>query len=206
MGHDKVTVRLRPVGVKRFDVRRFQVAPSAFSRGDKCRRPSTDVGIPARQCDLRYLARGLLSTPRLRRHTMNRTTLAAAIAFATLAAATPAQAGVRVGIHIGNDRPGYYERGDSRGRSNVGRIAFDNGYRDGLREGEKDDRRDDRYNYRDEGRYRDGDSGYRREYGPRYEYVSAYRRGFEEGYRQGYSNRRGQGRYDGRGNGRYDRR
>lgn len=123
---------------------------------------------------------------------MNRRTLAAALAFATLAAATPSQAGVQVGIHIGSDRGGYYDRG----RYDVRRIAFDNGYRDGLREGEKDDRSDDRYNYRDERRYRQADAGYRREFGSRYAYAAAYRQGFERGYRLGYSNRRGYGRYD----------
>ena len=94
---------------------------------------------------------------------MNRRTIATALALATLAAATPAQAGVQIGIRIGNDRGGYSERG----RYDVRRIAFDNGYRDGLREGQKDDRRDDRYNYRDEKRYRQADAGYRREYGSR---------------------------------------
>jgi len=129
---------------------------------------------------------------------MKKTTLAAAIALATVAAATtpaPAQAAdVRVGIHIGSQRPGYYQRGSY----DVGRIAYDNGYRDGLREGNKDDRSNDRYGYRDEGRWRSGDAGYRYEYGPRYAYISSYRRGFEEGYRRGYANwnsRRGYRRY-----------
>lgn len=122
---------------------------------------------------------------------MRRTTLAAALAFATLAAfATPAQAGGQIGIQAGPNR-GYYDRG----RYEVRRIAFDNGYRDGLREGEKDDRSDDRYNYRDERRYRQGDAGYRREYGSRFAYASAYRQGFEDGYRRAYSNRR-TGRFD----------
>lgn len=141
---------------------------------------------------------------------MNRITLVTALALASLAAATPAQAGVRVGIHIGGDRDRWDDRGGYRDRRYVDRIAFDNGFRDGLREGEKDDRRDDRYNYRDEKRYREGDAGYRREYGPRYEYASAYRRGFEEGYRRGYANlraRRGHGWDDRRWNdGRWDRR
>lgn len=135
---------------------------------------------------------------------MNRITLAAALALATTAVATPAQAGISVGIHIG-DRGRYYER-DAR---YVERIAFDNGYRDGLREGERDDRHDDRYNYRDEKRYRNADSGYRREYGPRWVYASAYRRGFEDGYRRGYANvraRYGRGWDDRDRDGRWDRR
>lgn len=125
---------------------------------------------------------------------MNRITLSAITAAFAIATNTPAEAGVRVGVIIASDRPGYYERDDRRDRQWVDRIAFDNGFRDGLREGEKDDRRDDRFDYRDEGRYRDGDSGYRREYGPRFAYVSAYRRGFSEGYRRGYANVRS--RYD----------
>ena len=126
---------------------------------------------------------------------MNKLALAAIATGFTLTT-LPAQAGVFVGIHIGN-RPGVYERS----RYDVGRIAFDHGYRDGLREGRKDDRHHDRFYYRDERRYREGDAGYRREYGPRYEYTRAYRRGFEEGYRQGYGDRYDRGRQ-----GRYGRR
>ncbi|MBX7186618.1 MAG: hypothetical protein K1Y01_15870 [Vicinamibacteria bacterium] len=138
---------------------------------------------------------------------MNRIALTAIAASVALLSTLPAQAGVRVGVVVATDRSPYYDRDGYRGRYNVERIAFDNGYRDGLREGEKDDRHDDRFNYRDEGRYRSGDAGYRREYGPRYEYVSAYRRGFAEGYRRGYANVRG-GRYndrDWRDGRRYDR-
>lgn len=138
---------------------------------------------------------------------MNRIAISAIAATLALTSTVPAQAGVRVGVVVATDRSPYYGRDAYRGRYNVERIAFDNGYRDGLREGEKDDRRDDRFDYRDEGRYRSGDAGYRREYGPRYEYASAYRRGFAEGYRRGYANVR-HGRYDDRGwraGRRYDR-
>jgi len=127
---------------------------------------------------------------------MNRIAISALAATVALGSTAPAHAGIRVGVVIATDRGGYYDRDGYRGRYNVERIAFDNGYRDGLREGEKDDRRDDRFDYRDEGRYRGGDSGYRREYGSRYEYASAYRRGFAEGYRRGYANVRSRGRYD----------
>lgn len=118
---------------------------------------------------------------------MNRKTIATALVLATITAATPSQAGVQVGIRIGTDRGGYYDRG----RYDIQRIAFDNGYRNGSREGEKDDRRDDPYNYRDEKRYREAAAGYRREYGSRFTYATAYRQGFEDGYRRAYSNRRG---------------
>ncbi|MEO8360512.1 MAG: hypothetical protein ABI672_10825 [Vicinamibacteria bacterium] len=105
---------------------------------------------------------------------------AATLGFGTTAPADAAQ--VRLGIHIGNDRPSYRYSGT--------RIGFDNGYRDGLREGKRDDYRNEGFNFRDERSYRAGDVGYRFEYGPRYEYVSSYRRGFEEGYRRGNDDRR----------------
>ena len=128
---------------------------------------------------------------------MNRTVITALAASVALTSPAPAQAGVRIGVAVA-DRSGYNDRDGYRGRYALERIAFDNGYRDGLREGDKDDRHDDRFDYRDEGRYRSGDSGYHREYGPRYEYVSVYRRGFAEGYRRGYANVRSRGRYDDR--------
>ena len=124
---------------------------------------------------------------------MNRTAIALTLALTTIAATTPADAGVRIGVQFGNDRGRY----DERGRYGAGRIAFDKGYRAIPRRGEKDDRSDDRYNYRDERRYREADAGYRRGYGSRFEYAASYRRGFEEGYRRGYSNRR----HDDRGRG-----
>jgi len=129
---------------------------------------------------------------------MNRNALVALAAAVALTSTVPAQAGVRVGVVVASDRSPYYGRDAYRVRYNVERVAFDNGYRDGLREGEKDGRHDDRFDYRDEGRYRSGDSGYRREFGSRYEYVSVYRRGFAEGYRRGHANFRSHGRYDDR--------
>ena len=135
--------------------------------------------------------------------TMNRIAISAIAATVALTSTPQAEAGVRVGVVIASDRGVYNDRDGYRGRYNVERIAYDNGYRDGIREGEKDDRRDDRFNYRDEGRYRDGDAGYRREYGPKYEYVSAYRRAFAEGYRRGYANVRSHYRYDERDRRRY---
>lgn len=67
--------------------------------------------------------------------------------------------------------------------SSVDRIAYDNGFREGLREGEKDGRSGDRFFYEDEGDYRRGDVGYRREYGN----VNRYRQGFREGFANGYA-------------------
>ena len=55
---------------------------------------------------------------------MNRTAIALTVALTSIAATTPADAGVRIGVQFGNDRGRY----DERGRYGAGRIAFDNGY------------------------------------------------------------------------------
>lgn len=90
------------------------------------------------------------------------------------------------------------------------RAAYDNGYREGLKEGEKDARRGDRFEFRDEGDFRDADRGYRREFGDRDRYRQAFRSGFSAGYSEAYRrwdarDNRGwnNGRY--RGNGGYGR-
>jgi hypothetical protein len=76
-----------------------------------------------------------------------------------------------------NERQPYYEA--SRG-------AFDNGYREGLKEGENDARRRDRFDFRDERDWERGDVGYHRSYGDRDRYRYSFRSGFEAGYEAGY--------------------
>jgi hypothetical protein len=125
---------------------------------------------------------------------MKRIALAAALTLGVLAYATPAQAAdVRIGIQIGSDR-GYGGSRGSYGRD-YSRIAFDNGYRDGLRLRIA---------------YRGRDSGYRSDYGRRSSYTEAYRRGYIEAYRLSISSRGRYERWDDRGrnnryNDRYDR-
>jgi hypothetical protein len=70
--------------------------------------------------------------------------------------------------------------------SEVRRIAFDRGYREGVKEGEKDGRSRDPFRYQDEGDYRNGDVGYNRSYGDREFYRQAFRAGFADGYADGY--------------------
>jgi hypothetical protein len=103
----------------------------------------------------------------------------------------------------GDDR--YYSR-------DPGRIAYDEGYRDGINKGERDGRKGERYSLRRHGDYRDADDGYRRQFGPRQHYQRVYRRGFEAGYRRafasyarryGYGRDRDYGRYGDRDYGRY---
>ena len=77
------------------------------------------------------------------------------------------------------------------------RVAFDNGYREGLKEGERDGRQRTTYRYQDNRNWQRGDKGYNRSYGDLDRYRQQFRTGFSEGYQAGYA------RY-GQANGRYD--
>lgn len=99
-----------------------------------------------------------------------------AVALAAALSAAPAQAQLSPGAllaHSADERSPY---------SDARRGAFDNGYREGLKEGEKDARRGDRFEFRDERAFRRGDKGYRRHYGDRERYRHLFRSGFAEGY------------------------
>jgi hypothetical protein len=119
--------------------------------------------------------------------------LVPALAVFSLACAVPAS--------------GQWGRPDTRYGygSSVDRVAYDNGFREGVREGEKDGRSGDRFRYEDENDYRRGDIGYRREYGNVNRYREAFRDGFAGGYADGYRRySRGPGAYPPYGNnGRY---
>ena len=83
------------------------------------------------------------------------------------------------------------------------RVAYDNGYRDGLKRGEDAARANRQFNIERERDYRDAESGYNRSYGDRNRYRDDYRGGFSQGYRDGYY-RRTNGNYgNGNGNGNY---
>ena len=97
---------------------------------------------------------------------------------------------------------GPYGRQDGR-YANVGRIAYDNGYRRGYDQGLAEARAGRGGNYRNDRIYRDADWGYNGRYGPRGQYRQAFRNGYEAGYREGYSRYRG-GAYGGRAVPRYE--
>jgi hypothetical protein len=76
---------------------------------------------------------------------------------------------------------------EERGRPrDIERIAYDNGFRDGVRAGERDGRDHRRYEPSRIDDWRDGNRGYRRDYGDFQFYRRAYRVGFETGYSEGY--------------------
>ncbi|MGE5244899.1 MAG: hypothetical protein ACM3SQ_11785 [Betaproteobacteria bacterium] len=90
----------------------------------------------------------------------------------------------------------YYDY-DRGARYDVGRRAYENGYREGLRHGESDARDGRRFDVQRQDDYRDADEGYRRGYGDRDDYQRAYRQGFAAGYAEAY-NRVAQGAYGSR--------
>lgn len=68
----------------------------------------------------------------------------------------------------------------------IERVAYDNGYREGVKAGEKDARRGRRFEPASHDDWRDADDGYRRGYGDREMYRRSFRGGFERGYAEGY--------------------
>ena len=68
----------------------------------------------------------------------------------------------------------------------IRRIAYDRGFREGVKEGEKDGRSRDPFHYQDEGDFRRGDIGYNRSYGDEAFYRQHFRSGFVDGYADGY--------------------
>jgi hypothetical protein len=67
-----------------------------------------------------------------------------------------------------------------------GRIAYENGYRDGIQEGSNDFRHQRAYEPFQRDRFRDADHGYDRSYGDKDAYRVDYRAGFRAGYEAGY--------------------
>ncbi len=71
-------------------------------------------------------------------------------------------------------------------RRDIGRIAYDNGFRQGMENGERDARRGRRFDIDRDRDFRNADWGYRHEFGPRDEYRRVFRDGYRAGYEQGY--------------------
>jgi hypothetical protein len=69
----------------------------------------------------------------------------------------------------------------------VRRIAYDQGYRQGLGRGEQDARRGQRYDYRNEREFERADRGYNRSFGDRDRYRQIFRDGYANGYSDGFS-------------------
>lgn len=130
---------------------------------------------------------------------MTRLFLAPAIGALALATASPAFAQYgRPDMNRGSyGRSSYY---------GVERIAYDNGYAEGIEEGQKDGRSRDRFYFQDEGDFKRADKGYSRSFGDKELYRRTFRAGFADGYREGYESYTRGGSYGGNyGQGNYGR-
>jgi hypothetical protein len=65
-------------------------------------------------------------------------------------------------------------------------LAYDTGYRDGIRAGQRDLSNHSNFDPADQPSYRDGDHGYRSSFGDLEGYKRQYREGFTRGYQDGY--------------------
>jgi flagellar biosynthesis/type III secretory pathway protein FliH len=103
-----------------------------------------------------------------------------ALAFAALALSVPAHA--QSADWRDPDRLGYAQRPYLDAR----RAAYDNGFREGLKQGEKDGRRNNVFEFQDERTFQRADKGYHREFGPLERYRQSFRSGYSAGYSDGY--------------------
>jgi flagellar biosynthesis/type III secretory pathway protein FliH len=114
---------------------------------------------------------------------MKRLLLVPALGVMGLAAAAPVNAQFAGTIAV--DRPTYAD--EARQPYNESRrVAYDNGYREGVREGERDVRSRDVFNYQDERTWQRADKGYHRSYGDAVRYQQSFRTGYAAGYSDAY--------------------
>jgi hypothetical protein len=129
---------------------------------------------------------------------MKRLLFVAALGVAALALTAPVQAQTR---GWSDDDPAYSTR---QSFYDSGRVAYDNGFREGLKQGEKDGRKNDQFRYQDEKTFQRADKGFHREYGSLDRYRQSFRTGYSAGYSEGYQRYAPNYGYgNGRGNGRY---
>jgi hypothetical protein len=82
------------------------------------------------------------------------------------------------------------------------RVAYENGYREGLKTGEKNARKRAAFEYRNEKAWQRADKGYHRTFGDRDRYRQSFRAGFETGYSEAYRRTAGNYGYGAYGSGR----
>jgi hypothetical protein len=115
---------------------------------------------------------------------MTRTHFVSALGIAATLAAAPAAAQT-IGVTTGARTVAYAD--DAQSYYDARRGAYDNGYREGLRQGEKDGRDRRAFNYQDERTWKRADNGYNRSFGDIERYRQQFRVGYAQGYEDGYS-------------------
>lgn len=101
-----------------------------------------------------------------------------------------------------------YSAPDQQSYYDARRTAYDNGFREGVKQGEKDAQKNRPFSYQDEKTFQHADKGYHREFGTLERYRQTFRNGYATGYSDGYQRYApsyGYGGYGnpGYGNGRY---
>ena len=129
---------------------------------------------------------------------MKRSLFLTAVALAALALPMPAHAQTRGWLD--NDRA--YSAPDQQSFYDARRVAYDTGFREGVKQGEQDARKNRPFAYQDDKTFQRADKGYHREYGTLDRYRQTFRTGYAAGYSDGYQR---YAPYSGSGNGRYGR-
>ena len=130
---------------------------------------------------------------------MKRLLSSTAVVLAALACSAPAHAQTRGWLDNGRaysapDQQSFY---DSR------RVAYDNGFREGVKQGEKDARKNQPFAYQDDKTFQRADKGYHREFGGVDRYRQTFRTGYAAGYSEGYDRYAPRYGNSGHGNGRF---
>lgn len=113
---------------------------------------------------------------------MRRLMLVPALGVAALALGAPVQAQTRGWLDDGRG----YSAPAQQSYYDSGRVAYDNGFREGLKQGEKDGRKREQFRYQDERTFQRADKGYHREFGSLDRYRQSFRTGYSAGYSEGY--------------------
>lgn len=114
---------------------------------------------------------------------MNRLLLVPVLGVVGLACASPASAQFAGTIDI--NRPTYAD--EARQPYNESRrLAYDNGYREGIKAGEREARSRHAFDYQDERSWQRADKGYHRSHGDPARYQQSFRTGYAAGYSDGY--------------------
>jgi flagellar biosynthesis/type III secretory pathway protein FliH len=140
---------------------------------------------------------------------MKRSLVLSAFALAAFGFSAHAQAQTRGWL----DNTQAYSAPDQQSYYDARRTAYDNGFREGVKQGEKDAQKNRSFAYQDEKTFQRADKGYHREFGALERYRQTFRNGYAAGYSDGYQRYRpayGNGGYGnpgygnpGYGNGRY---
>lgn len=115
---------------------------------------------------------------------MHRLSFVAVLGISTLALAS-SSASAQSAVWPDGNRPSYVDE-QRQPYYESRRVAYDNGYSEGVKEGERDARSRDPFNYQDERAWQRADKGYHRSYGDRSRYEQTFRSGFASGYSESY--------------------